>query len=176
MTEQEVVRQFRGKRPRTVDEMLERCGLTLRFVESGAYRKVYQVANLPLVVKLPRPGGKLEEHARGHAQQEFNAYKRVLRSKTKYKELQRYMPEVLYFNWFGGVTLMRMYDEVPGDAAHRRRMNDISREVAVALGEQGDWHESDLGEDKWDNYGLDRDGTLKIIDLGLLLPVTNGNK
>lgn len=175
MTEKQVVNQFRRKRPRTVDELLEQCGLSLRFVESGAFRKVYQVDNLPLVVKLPRLGGRLEHNAREHAQQEFRAYERIMRSKTKFTSLQPYMPEVLYFNVLGGVTLMRMYDEVPGDYKHRRQMNEINHKVLAVLGEDV-CHEADLGEDKWDNYGLDRDGALKVIDLGLLLPVTNGNK
>lgn len=169
MTEQEIVGRFKRNRPASVDDLLERCKLTLKYLSCGAFRKVYKIDRLPLVVKLPTAppaeDGESQTANLMHARKEYNAWRKIMRS-PRFKALRPYMPEVLYFNRNTGTLLMREYKPVL-PFRRRQRMNEINVKVKEVL----NLAEVDLGGDKADNYGLDRNGTLKIIDLAFL----NGN-
>jgi hypothetical protein len=159
MTERQVKARLTKHHPHTVVQILENCGVPLKFLDGGAFRKVYEIPGLPLVLKVPISWRHLQ-----HAKNEYKAWVTVSTSK-KFECLRKYMPEVLYFNVNSGILLMRKYAPLKPKRKFSKQLDEIEALVTAITGGT----DADLGKYKADNFGLAEDGTLRVIDLGLFL-------
>src|SRR5271163_277737 len=88
-----------------------KTGLKLKKLGEGLDRIVYRVEDSNLVVKFCRfEKDRLNRIGQSYA--EYASWKTIMRSKKKYKSLQKYMPEIYYFNATTGVTLVKMYSKI----------------------------------------------------------------
>src|SRR5271165_7390298 len=73
-----------------------KTGIRLKKLGEGLDRVVYRVEDSNLVVKFCRfEKDRLDRGGQSYA--EYNVWKTIMRSKKKYKPLQKYMPEIYYF-------------------------------------------------------------------------------
>lgn len=157
MTLGKIVARISRRQPMGVIELLDECHLPLKFLGGGAYRKVYEIVGSGFVVKVPHSKGDIP-----HATTEFLCWRKIIRSKRKYAALHPYMPVFRYHNKVSGITVMDMYETDFDYNTHEPEMtyiNNLTQDVMKN-------YDNDLEPEKWDNYGLDAKGELKIIDLG----------
>ena len=165
--------------PSTVEAVLVECGFTLTYLAHGQFRTVFKIGGHPLVLKVPFPDVETNDYHRDHANAEHKMYMKVMRSKEKYAFLKPYMPEVLFHSNATGVTLVEQckpLEWVP--RRFKQAIKDIDAfmvqhklGIECGLGPGNLSIDSDLTLDKYDNFGVARDGTLKILDLGCAEPV-----
>ena len=137
-----------------------KTGLKLRKLGEGLDRIVYRVEDSNLVVKFCRfERDRLDRSGQSYA--EYSSWKTIMRSKKKYKSLQKYMPEIYYFNAITGVTLVKMYHKITFGEAQKVN-HSINAAFYSVLGNLSD---ADLHEH---NIGYDTDFSIKVIDLGLV--------
>lgn len=77
-----VVRKLRRERPEPTVAAIEAClGLSLRRIGQGAFRSVYHVGTLPIVVKIPLPSKSKEgiRCNRDHSRREAAKYEKLRR-------------------------------------------------------------------------------------------------
>jgi hypothetical protein len=152
--------------PSNFDE-IQALGIPIREfgAGSGAFRKVYRVKGLPMVIKIPRAGADNIAHARA----EFKTICRINRFK-KYKPLRKYMPEILYFDYSTGIIGMRYYKPIRWTPMNQAASNIL--EDLVDSYWKNNWDGvTDIGSG---NIGFSHDketGNTQIvlIDLGCLL-------
>lgn len=170
MTIEQVVDTFKKERPTDVETVLQNCGVSLRHLGSGSYRDVYQVDNLPLVVKIPscwhglrstRARRKNIAESVEHSVREMDTLRRVVRSTRKYVLLQRFMPTIYHFNRRTGVMLMPKYGKIKTDE-QRKICLAVTQYLNTLVGWRGDLSE--------DNYGVTHDGNIVVLDVGYLIP------
>jgi hypothetical protein len=156
-----VVKMFHEKEPATIDNL--NLKLTPIGV-SGAYRKVYRINGLPLVIKEPK-----DKSCRKHARAEYKTIQRILRYK-KYARLTRYMPEVYYFNEKTGLMLMHYYRPLPKRYKCIARLLDVIVELTWPYAM--DQNECDV---HGGNVALTEDNLPVIIDLGYFSELGKGS-
>ena len=164
----QIARRMKLDKPKTVEDLLIRCGLTLKFIGDGGFRVVFKISGTGLVVKVPMTEKDQAElgHNYGHtpiihAKTEWKYRKKVMREK-KYEFFRPYMPTLHCLIPSTGVTLCDYYRPLPWS---RTKYDDEIDQIIANLAGIGVM-DGDVGPDKRDNYGIDRDGKLRIIDLG----------
>jgi hypothetical protein len=168
MKADKIARRLKKEKPETVEDLLIRCGLTLKFLGDGGFRVVFKIAGTSLVVKVPMT--EMDQAELGHsyahtpivhAKTEWNYRKKVMREK-KYEFFRPYMPALHCLIPSTGVTLCDYYR--PLSYARTKYDAEIDQIIGNLAGIGV--LDGDVGSDKKDNYGIDRDGKLRIIDLG----------
>jgi len=94
-----VIRKIQALKPASAKALRE-AGVRLRLLGTGLYRAGFKVVNCDLVVKFPEKTG-----GRGHAASEMRRLKRL----KKLGVLDKFLPEVLYYDKPTGVIAMRYY-------------------------------------------------------------------
>ncbi len=164
----QIARRMKLEKPKTVEDLLIRCGLTLKFIGDGGFREVLKIMGTGLVVKVPMT--EMDQAELGHnyahtpiihAKTEWKYRKKVMREK-KYEFFRPYMPTLHCLIPSTGVTLCDYYRPLPWS---RTKYDDEIDQIIGNLASIGVL-DGDVGPDKRDNYGIDRDGKLRIIDLG----------
>lgn len=159
MTLSQVVSRLRRHKPTSELALLKVCKFPLRFIGNGVFRDVYEILDTGYVLKMPNGQSSVE-----HAVNEYRAWRQIKRSRrVKFKSIKPHLPEILYFSEHSGLTLMPKYEE-PEWGTYEKEMDRLETAVREAFGAE----EADLGSEKWDNFGVDKDGNLRIIDLGVL--------
>lgn len=153
MTIQSLIRTLNKNRPSTVQEF-KKLGIKLRFLSEGAFRQVYEIKGLPLVVKFPHDSS---DDCIEHSVFEYKHINRILKFK-KYKLLKKYMPKVYYFDKKSGIIVFRKYKYV-----YTKKLKDSTRIVELSdLVNKIMGYECDVNGG---NVGIEKN-TLKILDLG----------
>lgn len=154
-----VVLKFVNQQPRNLEDV-ENMGYTLKPIGDGAYRRVYKVGNLPIVVKVPyHTGGS----CRRHSIAEWRAVKRIDKYK-KYVELKPFVPTIYYCDQKTGIMIVHYYKPAP-----LRFRKAVAKLFEVYLpkiwphARKGKWATVDIHSS---NVGIDEDGIPKVIDLG----------
>jgi hypothetical protein len=147
--------------PTTITELLVDCGFGLEHIYSGVYRDVYSIVGSDFVIKIPIDGSSLK-----HARDEASSWKKVQKSKHKLAaQARKHLPRPFLYFPRTGFTIMPKYVV---SCAHTfdnemNRINAIFKEVVCNGKKTGD---IDLGKDKFDNYGIDKNGKLIVLDMG----------
>jgi len=157
---------IRYHHPKTERQLMVQCGFSLRPVGGGAYRDAYQIIGTDLIIKLPRcEGQSIEriEYSIEHSWLEVDAIRKVMKSKAKrWQMFKPLMPEILYFNHTYGTIVMPKYKRV----GHKRH-SDTIRKLEYLVNRYHGVEDSDLHNAG--NWAEDKDGNLKLIDMGCFL-------
>lgn len=94
------LKRIRLARPRPTVKAFRAIGFTLRRIGAGAYRTVYQLDTLPLVVKIPKGGSGVEHN---HLE-----VKRIARLRGGL--FDKNLPKIEYFDKKQGTLVMRFYE------------------------------------------------------------------
>jgi hypothetical protein len=172
MNRERALTEIRFFHPKTERDLLVRCKFGLKALGEGAYRDAYQIIGTDLVVKLPKlqsamgydpVSSKRLEYSIEHARMEVDAIKKIRRSKAKrWQIFKPLMPEILYFNFSYGVTVMPKYHKV-GHHKHTDCIMKLDRIVS----KYNDLEDCDVYNTG--NWAEDAEGNLKLIDLGCFL-------
>jgi hypothetical protein len=167
----DVVYTFKEYDIRRPKDILRVTGFKNRFLDLGAYRKVYKLSDFPLVVKFPIhiPNEEGFEEDCQHSVLEYKAYKKILSRNRIYARLIPYLPKLYYINPKTGVLLSHYYRPILNT-----KFRKLGDSIALLL--------SDIVELSWKrveklkpnseldvhsgNLGLDENGRIKIIDMG----------
>lgn len=131
---------------------------------NGAYRVVYKVSGLPVVVKLPARFETDKEHSR----QEYKMYKKL---KKNFKQIRKYLPVIYYCNEKTGMVVMRYYKLLKTPPYHEYDNKEHpawqDKEARYALADHLEKLYSGASDvSNSGNVARDTDGQLKVIDLG----------
>jgi hypothetical protein len=148
-----VVKLLNKHNPQNITDVLA-CGFGVTQVAEGSYRNAYQIANLPIILKIPIVPKDIN-----HSRTEYQSIQRILKSTVKFKVLHKYMPTIYYYSNKTGMILMKMYKKL-GYEEGRVRRETLDTLVAELLSVD----EPDV--DNSGNVAVDGKGSLKIIDLG----------
>lgn len=154
---------MKAKQPYCAEDLLIGCGLSLKYIESGAFRDVYRINNTGLVVKVPRRDfdETYQHNPVVHSCIEYDYRKKVMKQR-RYEFFRPYMPAFHYLCRSTGVMLIDHYNPLPEwETKFDKHILDI-RSRLNKLGVT----DGDIGIDKKDNYGVDAFGHLRILDLG----------
>lgn len=163
MTVPEVLAIVRSHCPQNERDLLD-CGFTLREIGigDGSFRRVYLMVGAGLIVKVPQDWNS--KRCIKHSALEVRAIRRILRSKDpEMEELKKHMPEIYFYSPKSGIVIMKRYRTSMAKLFHQSRQ--IDQKVKRAFGVE--W--SDVCAR---NCGVDEDGTVKIIDTGRILGIT----
>lgn len=85
-----------------------------------------------------------------------------MKRRAKYKAIHEYLPFFHYFSHKSGIAIMDLYSELKKN--DRRFDADITtiNEFMTKCG----YEDADIRHSKKDNYGIDSEGSLRILDLG----------
>jgi hypothetical protein len=166
MNRERALTEIRFFHPKTERDLLVKCGFGLKALGEGAYRDAYQIIGTDLVIKLPirhRKSKARIEYSIEHSRLEVSAIDKVSKSKAKrWQMFKHLMPEILYFNHTYGVTVMPKYRRV-GHPKHTDAIVKLDKLV-------GHYHDlEDCDVYNTGNWAEDKDGNLKLIDLGCFL-------
>ena len=161
MRDCDIIRRIKKHDPRKAQDLLDYCELPLQYIGGGMYRDAYHVLGTSVVIKMPRVGKSIEINKQ-HSRDEITIWKQIRRSKKKYAAFKEYLPEIISHDGRTGITLVRKYD----NPKHSRAINKVIKELDAALADVLDLHTADI---HYNNLGLDKDGSIKIIDLGMFL-------
>lgn len=143
-------------------DLLVYNGFTLRYVNSGKFRNVYQIDGTRFLIKVPITAGKMKVPSIAHARAEYTVYRRVIRSKKKYLALKSLIPDAMLFVPSTGVIVVEKYRKLGRvTRAERKRMGVIEDLSKRLFGGCGDLHD--------ENFMRDAEGNLRIVDLGYLV-------
>lgn len=158
LTVDEAIRRIKRKRPKNELDIIIRCGLPLRYLSYGKFRIVFEIVGVPLVVKFPLHNRKKKANLH-HTDAEISNLRKVRRSYRRYDFLQSLVPKVHHYDKASGLVVMDKYRK-PRNQDHipMRRIRDRLESTDKTCG--------DLFTQ---NFGVDKDGNLKILDLGYLL-------
>ena len=149
-------------KPRTFEDF-SRTGLRLTYISGGAFRKVFQIDALPLVVKIPIDDEGDYPTCIRHSIIEI----RKLKALREFSVMRPHLPKVYYFDKRAGVVVMEYVDDRKmksdfADTEHARAygMNVlVTRLIRAHTGVIVD----DFGED---NVRFDKKTErIKLIDL-----------
>jgi hypothetical protein len=159
-----ISRRLKLEQPKTVEDLLIKCGLSLKYIESGGFRDVYKINGADLVVKLPIDSPELQRESHNayvHTDIEWD-YRRMVMRLKKYEFFRPYMPVLHCRLKQTGVVLGDYYR--PLSYNNHKFDGEIDQIIGhlVGIGVL----DGDVGPDKKDNYGIDRAGNLRILDLG----------
>jgi 5-methylthioribose kinase len=163
----EIIDRFFQNNPKN-EEGIKKLGLRLRDISdaNGAFRVVYKINGLDLVVKVPYfDSGIL------HSKAEIKALSRINRLK-KYKIIREYMPDVYYANTKTGIIVMRYYKplkytkiNIAAVSILYSLVESVWLECASSLAGCTDISVNNCGIDAPNSYSY----TIKVIDLGCFL-------
>ena len=142
----QIVKRCEAYRPRTAVEFRRRVA-PLFALSYGAFREVYKVNRLPVVVKFPS-----SNDGRRHSQIEMSKLRRL----QKIKWMQRFLPTVYYYCPATGVIVMRYYR-----GANKTQFNQITSDLIRTLFKRAtgvqiaDYHDGNvrLAPDRKVSYG-----------------------
>lgn len=159
-----VIKRLIKHQPRTAQEVLDKCELPLLYIGGGSFRDAYFVVGTDLVIKIPRwlANKKRYEKNIQHAKDEYFIWRRMRTSRRKYNAFKKYLPDLLYFNSNTGVIVVRKYEK----ARYTKANNQLIIELEKAITKIMDTDEADI---HYGNLGVDKDGSVKIIDMGLFI-------
>jgi hypothetical protein len=157
MTYGAIVRLIQRHSPVTPVTLLKSCKFTLRFLGSGSFRDVYEIVGSGYVVKFPNQSG-----GESHAENERRTWNKIRKSK-RFAEIHKYLPSQMYLNRRSGCIVMPLYEEAD-DPQYDDEMDEVADIIHRITGNS----DNDLASDKWDNWGVDQEGKLVMIDLGCL--------
>lgn len=154
MTIKQVINLLKKHKPKNAIEA-RGIGLRLRQIGQGAYRAVYAVRDLPLVVKFPTPywSSSGMKSAIDHARFEIRTLKRL--STTKMKQ---YLPKIYFTNWKTGVVCMKKVKPLRSSGARSKARQDIEKFFRLNKNEH---------DFAWQNLAKNGKRTV-IIDLGMI--------
>jgi hypothetical protein len=168
MTVDDLVDLFIDNDPMTLEE-IQSLGIRMKEIDKGegAFRDVYKVRGLPLVVKIP----KNSLDGIDHAIAELKAIRKINTFK-KYAALVPYLPTVYYCSWRSGIVVMDYCKPLKWSVLANNTCRVLDSLVSSL------WSGSRSGVECTDictgNVGIyvdpDTDQTqLKLIDLGCFL-------
>lgn len=147
------IRLIRAHNPVT-KEAFTKIGLPLYYLDEGAYREVYGIRGVDLVVKIPIKGSAESIH---HSAMEVSRIKRL----HVLKELRPHLPAIYHYDKKSGIIVMRRYEKA-GLFEHAEILGDIIKKLVRRISgvKMGDIHS--------DNIKLKKPGSRDVvfIDLG----------
>lgn len=152
-----VINKIKSAEPKSPEDILRRCRLPLRYIESGAYRSVYHVIGTNIIVKFCQSF----EWCRDHALKEYETVNTLKNSRLKHHvPVKKHLPELYHYNPVTGVTIGRFYRLLP-ETAYEQRHRLAAKVLKACKVGFGDLENTG-------NIGKDEKGVLKIIDAGCL--------
>ncbi len=155
MTIEDVSKLVMEKNPRNLKD-IKALGIKVRPLGSGAYRYVYKVSRLPLVLKIPID----HPSSRKHSEEEIKVINSIKRLK-KYRKLRKYLPTIYFYNPTTRIIGMEYYDTKSNPTK-----NAIADLLCEFIGELCPELESVSIDLHRSNIAFDSAGQIKIIDLG----------
>lgn len=159
-----IIKLLSSRVPYTPESAMMECKLPLKYLGSGAYRHVYHITGTKLILKFPcldtrgLPSNCNIEHARN----EYDAVSRITGSSgRKYSSIKKHMPALYYHNCCSGLILGEKY----------KLLSDTDNETRAALSKKvcRTLKMDDCDITNYSNVGVDRQGTLKLLDCGYLM-------
>lgn len=159
-----IIKRLQKHLPTTAQEVLDYCELPLLYIGGGAFRDAYLIVGTDFVLKIPR---KVRIHKKTeaniqHARDEYAIWQRIRKSKQKFLSLKRYLPTLYYYNSATGVIVVKKYEKMKYSKEATALIRDLEKTITDTL----DTKEADI---HYGNLGVDKDGSIKIIDMGLFL-------
>ena len=165
MNQATVIKRIKKKQPLDALDLLDACGLPLQLTNWGQFRNVYDVLGTQLVIKVPIQESKASGTRINiqHAREEYAAWKKIKSSRHEYRSLKPYLPDMIYFNSRSGIIVMPKYGPVrwPRGRGRHRVIEELESRFTSAL-------QVTYADIKEDNLGSDKDGNIKVLDLGPL--------
>ncbi len=96
-----VIRKIRALNPKTASD-IRAAGIRLRLLGKGLYRNGFKVVNCDLVIKMPIETGN---GGREHSASEMRRIRRL----RQFGKMEKFLPEIFYYNKTSGVLAMRYY-------------------------------------------------------------------
>jgi hypothetical protein len=163
-----VVHLLKTHKPKNVLEASK--VLRLEHLGSGAYRSVYKIGGVPMVIKFPLDGRTDEKD---HTRAEIRTISTINRLK-KYENLRYLMPKMYYKHMGHGVIVMHYYKPlldskakfIPAFVKLLDKFVSAVWPEAMKEGESVDIHQQ--------NLGIDEDDNIVFTDLGYFLPLGKG--
>lgn len=164
-----VASRFRQATPSNVEEALIHCRVPFEFIESGAYRHAFRVPGLPLVAKFCHIESQMPDESAesalndsvDHSAVEARTVNKMKRNKKRYAAILPHLPKIYYANVETGTVLMHQYKTAP----ETKRIDDRIEEIVTKL--QHVYDTDDNFDLNYTNVGIDEDGTIVILDLGM---------
>jgi len=140
----------------------KKLGLKLKRVGIGAFRSVYKIKGVSLVVKFP-----LNESGKIHSRAEYDVILDINSSWShNNKILKQYLPEIFYFDPESTVIVMHYYKEL--SHAKARLVEGVIDNLVKLTWPFAKDEDTDIG---YANLGLSPDGSHPIfLDLGYFTP------
>lgn len=161
LTVKTAILRIKKRKPKTVNDF-KKIGLPLnkRPIGWGAFREVWKIKGLPLVVKftIPSSNGVCRDGI-WHSVTEV----RKVRQLRKFLWIREYLPKIYYHDSKSGQTVMHFYEPFKEKELSYRITYLLEEAIKQATG-------VNLGDIQSSNFGIEvKDGRkqLKIIDLGL---------
>ena len=145
---------MRKHNPQTAAQ-IRRLGVPLRKIGDGAFRTAYAIPHLNVVVKIPQMQlGACVYHAKS----EIAGFSRVRRER-RFSSIRKHLPKIYYHNYATGIVIMERLRTSRGSETHDHVLLREKMKRCFRARNGRDWG--------WDNFGFDKKGHIKIIDLGL---------
>lgn len=163
LTVRKLVSRMRRQKPQNIDQVLTTTGATVQYLNGGAFRNVFAVHGLPVVIKVPLD---MEDEDSGagmscmdHARAEWDHYWSIKTDKD-YKMLREYLPEFHYFDYQTGLAVMQRYKPLQRYKGSDKDIRKLDDAIRCAFGSTDpDVYRCNLGQDEH--------GAIKFIDLGM---------
>lgn len=144
------IQRMRTRRPDDI-RAINQLGVKTRLIGSGAFRAVYLVKGLDVVVKIPLDPGAL-----GHARKEI----RILRELSKIHGIKRFVPTLFYSDIRTGVLVVQKYARARSIDKVLKWRSEILSEFDFHGWKHDDFHKGNVGYDKHQHPVM--------IDLGIM--------
>lgn len=161
LTFENIAASLRRKKSNSCYDLLVYNGWTLKYINSGVYRNVYQIEGSQFLVKVPITAKGMKVSSIAHARAEYATYRRILRSKVKYAELKQLMPTQMLIVPNGLIVVEKLRKLGRVTREERKYLNQVGNLASSLFGGCGDLHD--------DNFMRDSEGNIKIVDLGFLM-------
>jgi hypothetical protein len=164
LNEEYVIRNIKDTQPKSAQALLDDCMLPVKYIGGGCFRDGYQILGTSLLVKIPRlkSDNTVNNGNVLHAVNEWDAFQRISKSKGKrLQALKPHLPEFLHHDPETGVTVVRKYRKRPAyNAELESWMENMRRTIRRSFKVMStDLHDG--------NLRIDKEGTLRFIDLGM---------
>jgi hypothetical protein len=155
-----IINEIRDNNPKTVKE-LRKLGIKCKLISGGAFRNVYKILTVPLVIKFPNC-----DEGKEHTLNEVKAVKKINRLR-KYKKLRQFMPEIYHSN-ASGVILMHNYTVLEAFTYEYKEVVSGLMFIIIELIYAGEKWDEDF-DVHGGNLGFDENYDVKFIDLGYFM-------
>jgi tRNA A-37 threonylcarbamoyl transferase component Bud32 len=149
----DIIKILKEHQPTTAAEA-KKAGIPLRWVDEGAYRKVYRVTGAPYVIKFPVKAADAREHAHAEAEK--------VKALAHFPAVKTLLPKIYFHDEKTGVIVMKWY---------RPSKEPLSEQLDSALGTISELisaltkYEHTLGDMYTGNAMFTSEG-LTLLDLG----------